>query len=1363
MNIMSPVVLCVGANGRVLMFGNNITIDELIVENYSIGRQLKFLQSDETERETIKTAKKVRSDIMTMKPPYNFPYMPFITESGNESVPASLATLLQNVIAPCPDTITETQLRRVNSIAHDIIFTATSGRVKMAKHILLPHGVKSLTGNIEIVHILNRLGHGIAYSQLLEVETAVTMQRLEILGQYIPQCILSGVFVNIAWDNIDKCEETLSGEGSTHRVNGIVIQQRVEGPIEREQPLPAGKDRRRSVEIVELPLPNYVVQQRVGPGMCNVAESSYVTETTSSLNKDHLWIIARNECASNSTYQSVPSWTGFNIRVRSEHIVAADNIAYLTPIDGPATSLSTVWEVLNRSMQIRNQLNLPAVACVFDQALYAKAAEIVWSHPDKFSGIVLCMGIFHTICMFLRILGKRFADAGLRDILVETGIVAQGSVSAVLDGKQYNRGVRVHKIVYEALMRLIWNHFYQSLEKTDDANRIRVAEGLYNIACVTDSLDEKSMQNILENASVIYLLAEFNKFLGFLRTSNGSLSAFWMSYIDMVHILLDTIRASREGNWNLHLASLRCIIPWCFAYDHCNYARYLPVYFAQMSNLQHDHPEIAKEYESGGFSVQLSQYNTFGRIPVDQTIEETVNKDTKSPGGIKGFSRNFSAVKRHYITSDLKSNCLKQLRILTKVKRQGVHADLTPGRIMKDEHDVQKVIELLNSSWIDPFSDEKLDIISLSSGKTAPPKVVDGLLNALQYGEDAYTKFKADRLDGSSDLTAGCKPKFHEPLRKLRLKTFADAVNSKVLKTADRNFIVKGEKNLFCKMVLISQTRNLNMAEVFTHPLGPIPYELANADGTIRKNCKSSLGREVLKKASLSKLIPHQSALVVDGMAAIHRLPLTLSTFGEAADTLLRMILRDAGDSNRVDVIFDDYRDISIKGCERERRSTQMSTQYSNLQAGHKVQQWKKFLSSSTNKAQFLQFVFNEWQLDTYRQRLVDKQLFITNKLACKKVTRVSVQDVLELTCSHEEADTRILLHVQHAGTCNFPNVVVAADDTDVLMMLLANSSRINTNIYLKSGTSGKIKIVHINQVVKSLGRPVCEALPGMHAFTGCDSVSAFAGKGKIKAFKLVSQSDTYQHTFRQVGQYWKVSEDLHMKLEEFTCALYGAPGSSDINACRYRLFCAKKGELESTQLPPCRDCLRKHTLRANYQAAIWRRCLQATVDVPTPNGNGWIMTKTEEGDDIEPDWIQGLPAPLAVLELLSCNCKSTCSADCPCIVNGLKCTDMCRLKDCNNGDNVFTAEDSDEVQQCSELMQSDDDPYSDEDDDYSDAEFDINAQTDSDIELCTLCPDPEEELEVETMYLEDSYSDRNYSISHGWQILFYFEFYSCP
>ena len=80
-----------------------------------------------------------------------------------------------------------------------------------------------------------------------------------------------------------------------------------------------------------------------------------------------------------------------------------------------------------------------------DQALFAKAAEIAWKQKELFPNILLRMGTFHTICNALSILGKRFRDAGLKDICIEAGIVAEGSINGVLDGKHYNRAVRVHK------------------------------------------------------------------------------------------------------------------------------------------------------------------------------------------------------------------------------------------------------------------------------------------------------------------------------------------------------------------------------------------------------------------------------------------------------------------------------------------------------------------------------------------------------------------------------------------------------------------------------------------------------------------------------------------------------------------------------------------------------------------------------------------------------------------------------------------------------------------------------------------------------------------------------------------------------
>ena len=83
------------------------------------------------------------------------------------------------------------------------------------------------------------------------------------------------------------------------------------------------------------------------------------------------------------------------------------------------------------------------------------------------------------------------------------------------------------------------------------------------------------------------------------------------------------------------------MIPWCFAHDKVNYARYLTSYFAQMTNLAEKNPEVQRAFTSGSFYVQLNSNNPFGRIPVDQRTEVTVNKDTQTPGGTNRFGLNY--------------------------------------------------------------------------------------------------------------------------------------------------------------------------------------------------------------------------------------------------------------------------------------------------------------------------------------------------------------------------------------------------------------------------------------------------------------------------------------------------------------------------------------------------------------------------------------------------------------------------------------------------------------------------------------------------------------------------------------------------
>ena len=88
----------------------------------------------------------------------------------------------------------------------------------------------------------------------------------------------------------------------------------------------------------------------------------------------------------------------------------------------------------------------------------------------------------------------------------------------------------------------------------------------------------------------------------------------------------------------------------------------MSAYYSDMTSLPDEHPEVQEFMRDGGLLVQLSNDNTFGRIPVDQTLEETVNKDTQTPGGSKGFSLKPGAVQRYYLTAEFRTLFLRSLR-----------------------------------------------------------------------------------------------------------------------------------------------------------------------------------------------------------------------------------------------------------------------------------------------------------------------------------------------------------------------------------------------------------------------------------------------------------------------------------------------------------------------------------------------------------------------------------------------------------------------------------------------------------------------------------------------------------------------------
>ncbi|KAI8521965.1 hypothetical protein Bbelb_017190 [Branchiostoma belcheri] len=1249
-------------NSRLLVYPDNLSRCDLVKANQDLEKELRTLKTHLNKDVVAKAALLLRDDIRKHDRPQAWP--PVITEEdqSRDIIPASVVKFLCYLLTGGVNyaDVSQKVERLVTSFGYDLVYAVSQGKVKTPKHITLAFSVKSLTGNVELVQLLNRLGHSVSYTQMEEISTALCLQKLSNTDGDVPlpSTLRNQAFTTLAWDNIDRLEETVSGGGTSHRVNGIAVQTKMTESTE-VKPLPSvPKTKRRSIDVPQPTLPTYNVGQREGPEPCPAIDLEADDITHTAWLKNMIWILARTL---QQKEQSISSWTGFNIKSRSDVQVIRDNVCYLPTINAPATQMSTVHEILRQSLVIKDHLQLKKIVCVFDQALYAKATEIMWKHKETFEPIIIRMGTFHTSCTLLAIMGKRFQDAGLRDIAIESGVIAEGSVSGVMDGRRYNRAVRFHKLMYEALLRLAWSGFLSWIHHNHTENVADLEEAMEAINTLSDDVSQQALQGILQSTTHTRIMCLFDEYVTTLRSGNSRLTQYWMTYIDLVEILLGLLRATREGDWLLHLVSIRQLIPWCFSYDRVNYARYLSYYYAQMSRLQTQHPDVYAEFMRGRFSVQLGPRNPFGRIPVDQTIEETVNKDTQTAGGTKGFSLNHSAISKYYLTAEHRSFYLKQLRDMTSgaMSAKFCHKDLQGTRIRRDEADVKSLVDLMENNWINPMSPEEPDLVSLSTGNVAPPEIVKDISEAHQMGEDAYLSFRTNRLEQDPP-----EEKFHNKLTKLKLKTFSDVSTKKMKARGNtKEIILQADRNLFRQIILISESRQLRIQDVLAHPLGPLPWPLANPDGTLRKTNKASLARELESRVLPAEEIPAPSTCLIDGMSIIQKINGNGITFTGIANATMAMVLKEGLNSHRIDVVFDVYRDQSIKNAERCKRGSSTALQYKTITGGHKVTQWRKFLCSSTNKSSLIKFVVEAWKQPSYREKLGSKALYATIEDTCFRLTKYEVAEVEELHCSHEEADTRLLLHANHAAKSS-KAVIISAEDTDVLVIALSNTKQIPCRVYQKTRRG----LVDVDNLAQTIGEGVCRALPALHAFTGCDTVSAFAGRGKLGALKLVSKNEEHRNAFQQLGESWMVSPDSELfdKIQRFTCEMY-VPSTpvTDVNEMRHHLFLAKKGNVESSALPPCQTSLHLHVQRANYQAGVWRRCLQNHPRVPSPVESGWEM---DEDDNISITWLQSPPAPAAVLELLTCNCSRSCTLPtCTCLANGLRCTNMCKLKDCCN------------------------------------------------------------------------------------------------
>ena len=869
----------------------------------------------------------------------------------------------------------------------------------------------------------------------------------------------------------------------------------------------------------------------------------------------------------------------------------------------------------------------------------------------------------------MSIIFKRFADAGLVDVITESTIIANGSLAGVCTGHHYNRAVRTLKLVYEALSRLLWKQFGNHLNEIED------------IDIDLEFLQEKVLQ-LRENVTG----QEFNEFLlsdatsdlidlfqNFRKRDQGPMFRFWNSFLEMVELMLVFIRACRVGNWELHLYCFRKMLTYFFAYDNINYARYGSYYYTSMMALESTHPQIHENLHAGHFGVQMSNINTFAKIPEDQTIEETVNRSSKIPGGIVGKSTNTQAVCQWVETAADRSQITENVRDMAGLKNEDLswtHKEGTPARIKRDESDIRKVLEVVQSMH-DPFvqSDE---LTSISSGIKVSEETESDLFRAHEKGEQCLEAFMQQRILSQN-------VPYFDPIKKLKLRTFTNETVQKSVKVKGRDVIVKADRSFFCKLVIIAKARDLDLYDVYSHELGPIPWAIATPHGTLYKATKSLLLDILEKNVPAVQHAPLGSVWIIDAFANIQILKKPVlehepvqqggskwkpNTFSDVAESIMSSVCSITKPQPlRIDFVVDTYQELSIKQTERERRSKTPGRRIKVNAACQKAPaSWSDYMSNSSNKQELPEFLHSEWSSDTngfYATRLSNTQLFVCHGSKCNRlhVLDQSVQsaEITQLSFMAEEADTRLLYHAkQAADTQACPAIIIRSSDTDVMVLAIYFQREIHSRILVqRQAKKKKWKFVDIPSVQRQLGLDICEALPGFHSFSGCDTTSGFVGKSKNTFFKLLTTNAEFRQAMKDLGKELPVSDAVTAACEAAICKLYGH-NSTDVNRVRYDML--SKGA-ESHEIPPTKDALMLHVKRANYQAYLWKMALIPNFVPPSPDGHGWKI----KDRSIEIAWMTQEPAPRAVLELVSCkSCQLCTTRRCPCKGRGFKCTDSC-------------------------------------------------------------------------------------------------------
>ncbi len=196
-------------------------------------------------------------------------------------------------------------------------------------------------------------------------------------------------------------------------------------------------------------------------------------------------------------------------------------------------------------------------------------------------------GGLHIEMAKLRSVGTLLQDSCWTNAIAEAGVTSAGRAESLLSASIVTRTRQAHQITACSLYRLMKEAYQDYCSESKESGRSTLK---FEALCDRRRHESPQFQ-------------------------------FWHLVLDMELVIFTLIRSFRECYFKLYREALSQLLPYFFANNNVNYARWLPVLFRDMMSIEVQHPEVAREFNKGNFVVHKSN-REFSAMAIDQATNK---------------------------------------------------------------------------------------------------------------------------------------------------------------------------------------------------------------------------------------------------------------------------------------------------------------------------------------------------------------------------------------------------------------------------------------------------------------------------------------------------------------------------------------------------------------------------------------------------------------------------------------------------------------------------------------------------------------------------------------------------------------------